>query len=282
MEPWDGPAAIAAVAGKWALVGLDRNGLRPMRYVRTSDELLIAGSEAGMVPQDEAKIVEKGRLGPGEMLAVDMDQPLLYKDRELKDMLADTHDYASWTTRTVELNSLIKQDAPRGRALRAGRTAPPAVLGRLVDRGSRDDPPSDGRGRQGSRGLDGRRRAARGAERHLSRHASLLPAEFQPGHQPADRLLARAQRHDHPHAARQSRQHPRRDCPSRARCCRCSRRSCSTPSSRRCASTWTTPAARIDCTFDPKGGLDAMRQAFERICQGGRGSGALAAACTSC
>ena len=112
MEPWDGPAAIAAVAGKWALVGLDRNGLRPMRYVTTSDDLLIAGSEAGMVPQDEARIVEKGRLGPGEMLAVDMDQPRLYKDRALKDMLADTHDYAQWTARTVELDSLIKQDTP--------------------------------------------------------------------------------------------------------------------------------------------------------------------------
>ncbi|HEU5095890.1 MAG TPA: glutamate synthase large subunit [Reyranella sp.] len=112
MEPWDGPAAIAAVAGKWALVGLDRNGLRPMRYVLTSDELLIAGSEAGMVPQDEAGIVEKGRLGPGEMLAVDMDEPRLYKDRPLKDMLAATHDYAGWVKRTVELDSLIRQDAP--------------------------------------------------------------------------------------------------------------------------------------------------------------------------
>src|SRR5246127_2290053 len=112
MEPWDGPAAIAAVAGKWALVGLDRNGLRPMRFVVTSDDLMIAGSEAGMVPQDELKILEKGRLGPGEMLAVDMDEAKLFKDRELKDMLADTHDYASWTTRTVELDSLIKQDTP--------------------------------------------------------------------------------------------------------------------------------------------------------------------------
>ncbi len=112
MEPWDGPAAIAGVAGKWALVGLDRNGLRPMRYVTTSDQLLIAGSEAGMVPQDETKILEKGRLGPGEMLAIDMDQPRLYKDRELKDMLADTHDYANWVGRTVELDSLIKQDTP--------------------------------------------------------------------------------------------------------------------------------------------------------------------------
>jgi glutamate synthase (NADPH/NADH) large chain len=112
MEPWDGPAAIAAVAGKWALVGLDRNGLRPMRYVVTSDELLIAGSESGMVPKDEMQILEKGRLGPGEMLAVDMDAPQLFKDRELKDMLADTHDYAAWTARTVELDSLIKQDTP--------------------------------------------------------------------------------------------------------------------------------------------------------------------------
>ena len=52
---------------------------------------------------------------------------MLYKDRELKDMLAETHDYASWTTRTVELDSLIKQDAPAGRAFRAGRAAPPPV-----------------------------------------------------------------------------------------------------------------------------------------------------------
>jgi glutamate synthase (NADPH/NADH) large chain len=112
MEPWDGPAAIAAVAGKWALVGMDRNGLRPMRYVVTS---VIAGSEAGMVPQDEGKILEKGRLGPGEMLAVDMDQPRLYKDRELKDLLADTQDYGAWIDRTVELDSLIRQDAPASR-----------------------------------------------------------------------------------------------------------------------------------------------------------------------
>ena len=94
MEPWDGPAAIAAVAGKWALVGLDRNGLRPMRYVRhrrrAADRRL--GGRHGAAGREQ--IIEKGRLGPGEMLAVDMDQPRLYKDRELKDMLAATHDYA--------------------------------------------------------------------------------------------------------------------------------------------------------------------------------------------
>jgi len=64
MEPWDGPAAIAAYAGRWVVAGLDRNGLRPMRYTLTSDGLLIAGSETGMVPVEESKVIEKGRLGP--------------------------------------------------------------------------------------------------------------------------------------------------------------------------------------------------------------------------
>jgi glutamate synthase (NADPH/NADH) large chain len=65
MEPWDGPAALAMTDGRWVCAGLDRNGLRPMRYVVTGDGLVIAGSEAGMVPADEATIREKGRLGPG-------------------------------------------------------------------------------------------------------------------------------------------------------------------------------------------------------------------------
>ena len=137
MEPWDGPAAIAAVAGKWALVGLDRNGLRPMRYVRTSDELLIAGSETGMVPQDEAKIVEKGRLGPGEMLAVDMDQPLLYKDRELKDMLADDATTTPTGRRAPSSSTLsIKQETPAAEHFAAATScaagsSPPAGRSRI-------------------------------------------------------------------------------------------------------------------------------------------------------
>jgi len=65
MEPWDGPAALAMTDGRWVCSGLDRNGLRPMRYVVTADGLVIAGSEVGMVPVDEADILEKGRLGPG-------------------------------------------------------------------------------------------------------------------------------------------------------------------------------------------------------------------------
>ena len=88
MEPWDGPAALAMTDGRWVCGGLDRNGLRPMRYVVTGDGLLIAGSEAGMVPIDEGTVREKGALGPGQMIAVDMKEGKLYHDVEIKDKLA--------------------------------------------------------------------------------------------------------------------------------------------------------------------------------------------------
>ena len=65
MEPWDGPAALVATDGRWVLGGMDRNGLRPMRYSVTDEGLLIVGSESGMVSIPETRIVEKGRLGPG-------------------------------------------------------------------------------------------------------------------------------------------------------------------------------------------------------------------------
>ena len=84
MEPWDGPAALAMTDGRWVCAGLDRNGLRPMRYVITGDDLLIAGSEVGMVPINEANCAEKGALGPGQLLAVDLAAGKLYHDEEIK------------------------------------------------------------------------------------------------------------------------------------------------------------------------------------------------------
>src|SRR5262249_61792798 len=72
MEPWDGPAAICAFAGNWVIAGMDRNGLRPSRYTITSDGLLVAGSETGMVPVNESKGLEKGRIGPGQVVGVDL------------------------------------------------------------------------------------------------------------------------------------------------------------------------------------------------------------------
>ncbi len=95
MEPWDGPAALAMTDGRWAVAGMDRNALRPLRYTLTADGLLIVGSESGMVVVPESTIIEKGRLGPGQMIAVDLDSGVLLKDRAVKDKIAGEADYAA-------------------------------------------------------------------------------------------------------------------------------------------------------------------------------------------
>ncbi|MDM7256131.1 MAG: glutamate synthase large subunit, partial [Paracoccus sp. (in: a-proteobacteria)] len=102
MEPWDGPAALAMTDGRWVCGGLDRNGLRPMRYVVTGDGLLIAGSEAGMVPVDEKSVREKGALGPGQMIAVDMQDGRLYHDSDIKNRLAGSQPFGEWIEKVVQ------------------------------------------------------------------------------------------------------------------------------------------------------------------------------------
>ncbi len=107
MEPWDGPAALAMTDGRWVCAGLDRNGLRPMRYVVTNDGILIAGSEAGMVPLDEARIQEKGALGPGQILAVDMKKGQLFHDVEIKDKLAASQPFGEWVGKINDLEDAL-------------------------------------------------------------------------------------------------------------------------------------------------------------------------------
>ncbi|MBD3785406.1 MAG: glutamate synthase large subunit [Sphingomonadales bacterium] len=111
MEPWDGPAALAMTDGRWVCGGLDRNGLRPMRYVVTGDGMLIAGSEVGMVPVDEMSVVEKGALGPGQMIAVDMREGKLYHDKNIKDRLANSQPFGDWVEKVVDLNAVMR-DVP--------------------------------------------------------------------------------------------------------------------------------------------------------------------------
>ncbi len=96
VEPWDGPAAIAAFDGRWAIAGMDRNGLRPLRYTITGDGLLIVGSETGMVRVDPATVVEKGRVGPGQLIGVDLNEGRFYHDGELKDALAAERPFGEW------------------------------------------------------------------------------------------------------------------------------------------------------------------------------------------
>ena len=88
MESWDGPAAICAADGDWVVAGMDRNGLRPLRYSVRDDGLLVVGSETGMVTLDEARIIEKGRVGPGQSIAVNFSEGRFYHDGELRDLLA--------------------------------------------------------------------------------------------------------------------------------------------------------------------------------------------------
>ena len=107
MEPWDGPAALVAADSRWAIAGMDRNGLRPMRYARTSDGLLVVGSEAGMVPLDEAKVIEKGRVGPGEMIGVDLTAGRFFRDGEMKDWLAGLKPYSKWVQNIRRLEDLV-------------------------------------------------------------------------------------------------------------------------------------------------------------------------------
>ena len=113
MEPWDGPAAIAATDGRWAIGGLDRNGLRPMRYTITSTGLLVVGSETGMVKLAEDIIIQKGRVGPGQCIGVDLDSGRFYADRELKDLLAARHPFSKWLERTISIEDTVRR---QGRA----------------------------------------------------------------------------------------------------------------------------------------------------------------------
>ena len=96
MEPWDGPASIVFTDGRQIGATLDRNGLRPSRYVITDDDLVILASEAGVLPVPDSSIVRKWRLQPGKMLLIDLEQGRLIEDDELKANIVNTKPYKQW------------------------------------------------------------------------------------------------------------------------------------------------------------------------------------------
>ncbi|MGH8686994.1 MAG: glutamate synthase large subunit, partial [Burkholderiales bacterium] len=99
MEPWDGPASIAFTDGRQIGATLDRNGLRPSRYIVTDDDLVIMGSECGCLPVPEERIVKKWRLQPGKMFLVDLEKGRIVDDTELKETLSEARPYAEWIER---------------------------------------------------------------------------------------------------------------------------------------------------------------------------------------
>ncbi len=120
MEPWDGPAAIAFTDGRQIGATLDRNGLRPARYIVTDDDLVIMASESGVLPVPQNKIVKKWRLQPGKMFLIDLEQGRIIDDKELKHQLSNNKPYRQWIERLrIKLDTLpdpVKEEIEEGRS----------------------------------------------------------------------------------------------------------------------------------------------------------------------
>ncbi len=118
MEPWDGPATLLFSDGRYAGGMLDRNGLRPARYLITQNDMMVIASEAGVLAFDAAEIKEKGRLKPGKLILVDTVQGKIYHDEELKEELAAAYPYRDWLSKnrvkldTVSSGRTVRCDVP--------------------------------------------------------------------------------------------------------------------------------------------------------------------------
>ena len=124
MEPWDGPAAMVFTDGKVIGATLDRNGLRPSRYLVTDDGHVMLASEMGVLDFDEMKVTQKWRLQPGKMLLIDLDKKKIISDEELKRELASAHPYKEWLKKT----QVVLRDMPKA------KTARPKIAVPLLDR----------------------------------------------------------------------------------------------------------------------------------------------------
>ena len=115
MEPWDGPAALAFTDGRYIGGTLDRNGLRPARFIVTDDDLVVMASESGVLPIPDARITKKWRLQPGRMFLIDLEEGRIIDDEELKDAYASAEPYKAWINRVrIKLDEL---KPPKGATL---------------------------------------------------------------------------------------------------------------------------------------------------------------------
>ncbi len=133
-EPWDGPAALCFSDGSTVGLALDRNGLRPARYLITDDGLVVCGSEVGAVAIDDARVVHKGKVGPGQMIAADLRTGKFEENQAIKSRLAAAQPYAEWLARQMEVlppagvAHIIEGYEPESSAARAAKSA---LLGEL-------------------------------------------------------------------------------------------------------------------------------------------------------
>ena len=186
MEPWDGPASVAFTDGKNIGATLDRNGLRPSRYVVTKDDRVIMASEVGALEIAPENVLKKGRLEPGKMFLVDLEQGRIVDDEELKEQIASAKPYGKWLREYMVPLAELPAGARHPRA-RPPDAAPAAAGLRLHPGRPQVHPRPDGRQRRGSDRLDGQRHPAGGALRPGPAAVQLLQAALRPGDQPAAR-----------------------------------------------------------------------------------------------
>ena len=192
MEPWDGPAAIAFTDGRVIGATLDRNGLRPGRWLETKDGWVVLASETGVLEEPPENVVRKGRLQPGKLFLVDVESGRIVPDEEVKRTVASRRPYAEWyRNEVVRLEDLPAR--PRPRLSRPAAAHAPARL-RLHAGGHEGDPRAARAERRGGDRLDGQRPAARRPLRPAAAALLLLQAALRAGHEPADRLDPRGGR----------------------------------------------------------------------------------------
>ena len=185
MEPWDGPAAMAFTDGRQIGATLDRNGLRPARFIVTDDDYIVMASEVGVLDIPERKIVTKWRLQPGKMLLVDTEQGRIIDDDELKRTLATAKPYRALDRALAD--RARRPAGPGAAAADRGAAARSPAGVRLHAGRPQDHPRADGARRRGGDRLDGQRRRAAGAVAAAEGALQLLQAALRAGDESADR-----------------------------------------------------------------------------------------------
>ncbi|MGK5062868.1 glutamate synthase-related protein [Janthinobacterium sp. LB3P112] len=131
MEPWDGPAAMAFTDGRHIGGTLDRNGLRPARYIVTDDDLVVMASESGVLPIPESKIIQKWRLQPGKMFLIDLEAGRIIDDQELKNTYANAKPYKAWINSVrIKLDEIKMAEGQAKQDRAQGEKEQPSLLDR--------------------------------------------------------------------------------------------------------------------------------------------------------
>ena len=198
MEPWDGPASMVFCDGRYVGGTLDRNGLRPSRYVVTKDDLIVMGSEVGVQTSRRRQIAYKGRLMPGKLLLVDMEEGRIIPDEEIKHSIStpETVPATGWSKNRINLEDLdVKGDAPVAHGRRSSSTRLHLLHG-YTREDIEDIISAHGGNGTGADRLHGDRHAPGGLFRQAPAAVQLFQAVLRPGDQPAHRPDPRRAGHD--------------------------------------------------------------------------------------